>query len=191
MPYRKDLRSELSSSCMDKGKPSKIPKKYGYLIIFAVTAIAVISLLSIHLPTESKEQDQILDRFFFSIAVSLFGALFIWLKKALRDKYLTDTFQTLIFIMIPFASLIPVFSEPKIFWYIIPLYFASIFLWFIITDDFIVGGKKYLGRRERDDEQKIALKVNVRLLLLLIGLSSFMFYLYFLLIVPQVNNLIN
>lgn len=171
-------------------KKQKIAKKYAIPIMFLVIVSTVLSLLAINFPTETKEEDKILDNFLFTTNVSIFGIIFMIIKKAFKEKYIIDSLQILIFVMIPFSAFIPFLSDPKIFWVIFPAYFASVIMWFLSTDHFLIGKGTKINEIEyvRDDEQTNAASIIKRLFYIMMALSLVISYLYSAIIVNHPDN---
>lgn len=171
-------------------KKQKIAKKYAIPIMFLVIVSTILSLLAINFPTETKDEDKTLDNFLFTTNVSIFGIIFMIIKKAFKEKYIIDSLQILIFVMIPFSAFIPFLSDPKIFWIIFPAYFVSVITWFLATDHFLIGKGIKINETQydRDDEQTNAVSITKKLFYIMMTLSLFIAYLYSQIIINHPNN---
>ncbi|AJW71029.1 hypothetical protein [Nitrosopumilus adriaticus] len=146
-----------------------------------------------HIPTETPEEKKEINSFFTAAMISLLSGTLILLKKGLNEKYVTDSFQILLLMITPFSAFIPILGKVETFWIILPVYYAVITSWFLFVDDLVIGNteREEDGNRKRNVEQNYAFKTNLRVYMILMGLSVAIFYWYFLLIVPQANNVTN
>jgi hypothetical protein len=159
----------------------KIENKYGIPIIILVIVVVIISLLIQYWPSESKEQDKLIDGFLIAVGISVLGVTLMILKQAIADKYITDSLHVLLFVMVPVSVSIPLLADPKISWYFFFIFYGGVIGWFLSVNYFIIK------TGVRNDEQQKAASVMTRLFGFLMGLSVFIFFLYFVLIIPQLN----
>lgn len=178
---------------MEKDFPfgkQKIEKKKGIGLIIIIIAITTIGLLPHYWPSEISEIDKDTRAFLGAIVLALLGILLFLLKKTIVEKYVIDSLQILILVVGPIMSLIPLLSEPKLFYIFFPSFYIVVIGWFLGADHFIIGPmvKNRVRYLERDKEQNIAASVNKIIFLLLMGFSLLIFYLYFEVIVLIINH---
>lgn len=125
----------------------KTTKIIGILIIITWTIGSI--LFSFYLLPTLPNLDKDQKTFFFTLAFSSFGIVFIYLKRKGLNPYSIESFELLFIMILPTIALIPLLTEPKIyltsFLFIYP---GVVIIWFFLAKNLIVGKISDVKERE-------------------------------------------